>query len=172
MDRKTFWVVFDGLLMGVLVLAILVVTLWQGGNWLAFAPPGIGIVLFLGITLLGHYADPDIADAAIRHGLAAGFVGSYLTALGFSITGATRFEPSLVKNLTWVIGVIVTFYFGTTTASQMMRWRGARLPNLGPPPPPPMPPGWSPNPPPGWPPVAAPPPPRPGPGAPGGPQKP
>jgi hypothetical protein len=153
---KTFWILFGGLSTGLAAMAILVVTLWQGGNWLAFAVPGVGIVLFLGITFLGHYADPDVADAAIRHGLAAGFVGAYLTVLGFSISGATKFDPSLVKNLTWVVGIVVTFYFGSTTATQMLKWR-----SLGPrnavPPPPPMPPGWSPNPPAGWPPMSPPP---------------
>jgi hypothetical protein len=110
---------FGGLATGGGALVIVGLTLAKGGNWLAFAIPGVGIVLFLGVALLGRYAEPANAEAAIRHGLAAGFLGAYLTVLGFSLTDAA-FDPSLVKNLTWVVGVVVTFYFGSTTVSQFI----------------------------------------------------
>jgi hypothetical protein len=80
-------------------LLIVGLTLAKGGDWLAFAFRA--------------------SEAAIRHGLAAGFVGAYLTVLGFSLTDAA-FTPSLVKHLTWVVGVVVTFYFGSTTVSEFI----------------------------------------------------
>jgi hypothetical protein len=110
---------FGGLATGGVSLGILIACLAEGGGWYAFAVPGVGIVLFLGFTMLSHFRHPDQAEAAMRHGLAAGFVGVYFTVLGFSLltTDAgtpVEFDQSLVKYLTVAVGAIVTAYFGVS----------------------------------------------------------
>jgi hypothetical protein len=119
MSKQTAVVLFGGLTTGGSALGILIACLAEGGDWLGFAVPGVGIVLMLGVALLGHYSEIVSSEAAMRHGLAASFVGVYFTVLGFSVSGAATFSSSLVKNLTWVVGVVVTFYFGATTAIQL-----------------------------------------------------
>ena len=119
MSKKTAIVLFGGLTTAGSALGILIACLAEGGDWLGFAVPGVGIVLLLGVALLGHYSETVSAESAMRHGLAAGFVGVYFTVLGFSVSGAAAFSSSLVKNLTWVVGIVVTFYFGATTAIQL-----------------------------------------------------
>jgi hypothetical protein len=118
-SRKTAIVLFGGLTTAGSALGILIACLAEGGDWLGFAVPGVGIVLLLGVALLGHYSETVSAESAMRHGLAAAFVGVYFTVLGFSVSGAAEFSSSLVKNLTWVVGIVVTFYFGATTAIQL-----------------------------------------------------
>ncbi|MFL5912625.1 MAG: hypothetical protein ACJ768_18910 [Gaiellaceae bacterium] len=122
---SSFWVVLGGgLATGVCSLGFLALCLFEGGDWLAFAVPLVGIVLFLGFTMLGHYTEPDQAEAAIKHGIAAGFVGAYFTVLGLShlsTGGAALFDPSLVKYLTVAVGAIVSFYFGATAAVQIAK---------------------------------------------------
>jgi hypothetical protein len=117
--RTTAVVLFGGFTTGGCALGILIACLAEGGDWLGFAVPGVGIVLLLGVSLLGHYSQVVSSEAAMRHGLAAAFVGVYFTVLGFSVSDAAKFSASLVKNLTWVVGVVVTFYFGATTAIQL-----------------------------------------------------
>jgi hypothetical protein len=119
MNKQALVVLGGGLATGGSALGILIACLDNEGNWLGFAVPGVGIVLFLGVALLGHYVETVNAEAAMRHGLAAAFMGAYLTVLGFSVSGAATFSSSLVKNLTWVMGVVVSFYFGSSTAVQL-----------------------------------------------------
>jgi hypothetical protein len=121
--QKGLTVVFGGLVTGGAALGILIACLDKEGNWYAFAPPGVGIVLFIGMTMLSHYRHPDLADAAIKHGLAAAFVGVYFTILGFSTLktddGKTLiFNPSLVNYLTVAVGAIVTAYFGVAAVTE------------------------------------------------------
>jgi hypothetical protein len=113
---------FGCLATGVVALAILAVCLDEGGNWYAFSVPAVGIVLFLGFAMLGHYLHEEYSEAAMKHGLAAGFVGVYFTALGLSLVktkaGTTlAFDPSLLKYLTVAVGAIVTAYFGAAAVT-------------------------------------------------------
>jgi uncharacterized membrane protein len=118
------WITFSGCLaMGVAALGVLIACLAEGGNWYAFAAPGVGIVLFLGFAMLGHYLHPEYAEAAVKHGIAAGFVGVYFTVLGLSMlnigaTNTVALDPSLVKYLTVAVGAIVTAYFGATALAE------------------------------------------------------
>lgn len=124
-NTRDFWVVLGGgLATGLVSLGLLAICLWQGGDWLAFSVPEVGIILFLGISMLGHYTRPDQAEAAIKHGLAASFVGAYFTVLGLShlsTKGAEMFSPSLVRYLTVAVGAVVSFYFGATAAVQIAK---------------------------------------------------
>src|SRR4029077_10681198 len=57
MSRKTAIVLFGGLTTAGSALGILIACLAEGGDWLGFAVPGVGIVLLLGVALLGHYSE-------------------------------------------------------------------------------------------------------------------
>ena len=80
----------------------------------------IGVITFIGVLLLTNYLshDPELAKKEMRKAIAASFTMVYLVFLalvvfGETSAGETELAKSIVGHFTWVVGIIVTFYFGS-----------------------------------------------------------
>lgn len=122
--RAIFWGALALGLVGLLIiggsLALNIYVERLGRSPLAFAVAAEGVVFFLGVLMLGHFTalETGRAESAMRHAIAAGFFASYVTLLGLYsfIEEFTQAElaRTLVNNFTYLMGIIVAFYFGST----------------------------------------------------------
>jgi cytochrome c biogenesis protein CcdA len=92
----------------------------------ALAISCVGVITFAGVLAFCNYlsADKDIAKKEIRKALAASIVLVYLSLLPLVLFGTdssggedividSAAAESLMKHFTWVVGIVVTFYFGS-----------------------------------------------------------
>lgn len=105
------------------------------------ALPGIGIITFLGILVLCHNRNgrAGFNKAEMRCAIAATFMVVYFTMLGvllFSGMEPSQSATTLINNFTYLVGVVVVFYFGSTAvvehATAKYRRIGAGLNNQTP----------------------------------------
>ena len=125
-EKKTDW---EERKVGVTVIAFLVVVLdvlalalgtLTDTVPIALSLGCIGIITFIGVLMLTNYLSHDLALAKkeMRKALAASFTMVYLIFLalvvfGESSTVETETAKTIVGHFTWVVGVIITFYFGS-----------------------------------------------------------
>jgi hypothetical protein len=85
-----------------------------------FALSGIGVITFLGILVLSHRSGHrGFSTGEMRSAIAATFMVVYFTMLGilmFFYSDLPKAAPTLVKNFTYLVGVVIAFYFGSTAA--------------------------------------------------------
>ena len=126
MKEKTNW---EKRKTGVTVIALLVVALdilaLALGTLIDAVPIAlslgcIGIITFVGVLMLTNYLSHDLgfAKKEMRKALAASFTMVYLIFLALVVFGETSAEETelaktIVGHFTWVVGVIITFYFGS-----------------------------------------------------------
>jgi hypothetical protein len=79
---------------------------------------GIGVITFLGILVLSHRSGHrGFSTGEMRSAIAATFMVVYFTMLGilmFFYSHLPPMAPTLVKNFTYLVGVVIAFYFGST----------------------------------------------------------
>lgn len=126
MKEKTNW---EKRKTGVTVIALLVVALdilaLALGTLIDAVPIAlslgcIGIITFVGVLMLTNYLSHDLgfAKKEMRKALAASFTMVYLIFLALVVFGETSAEETelaktIVGHFTWVVGGIITFYFGS-----------------------------------------------------------
>jgi hypothetical protein len=125
-ENKTDW---EKRKTGVTVIALLVVALdilaLSLGTLIDAVPIAlsigcIGIITFVGVLMLTNYLSHnlDFAKKEMRKALAASFTMVYLIFLALVVFGEastveTETAKTIVGHFTWVVGVIITFYFGS-----------------------------------------------------------
>jgi hypothetical protein len=87
------------------------------------AVSGIGVITFLGILVLSHRSGhPGFSTGEMRSAMAAAFMVVYFTMLGilmFFYGKLPEMAPTLIKNFTYLVGVVIAFYFGSTAAVEL-----------------------------------------------------
>jgi hypothetical protein len=82
------------------------------------AVSGIGVITFLGILVLSHRSGHrGFSTGEMRSAIAATFMVVYFTMLGilmFFYGKLPEMAPTLIKNFTNLMGVVIAFYFGST----------------------------------------------------------
>ncbi len=98
-------------------LALLFVFTRIGGIFMALA--GVGIVTFLGVLALADYVsiEPSVSTGEMRSAIASSIVVLYLVVIALTFSGQvpaeTAIATTLINNFTWVVGIVVVFYFGS-----------------------------------------------------------
>jgi hypothetical protein len=122
------WV--GGLDLGLVLLMLIsweVPILWNnlGFGVSVLAVSGIGVITFLGILVLSHRSGHrGFSTSEMRSAMAATFMVVYFTMLGilmFCYSKLPLMAPTLIKNFTYLMGVVIAFYFGSTAAVEHAR---------------------------------------------------
>lgn len=92
----------------------------------------VGIITFVGILTLSNYLsqDPNLAKREVRKAIAASFTLVYLVLLAlvvFSPTNVvdanTELVETIVGHFTWIVGIIIIFYFGSRSVDAFLKYR-------------------------------------------------
>jgi hypothetical protein len=119
-----------GLDLGLVLLMLIsweVPILWNnlGFGVSVLAVSGIGVITFLGILVLSHRSGHrGFSTGEMRSAMAATFMVVYFTMLGvlmFCYSELPLMAPTLIKNFTYLMGVVIAFYFGSTAAVEHAR---------------------------------------------------
>lgn len=91
----------------------------------------VGVITFIGVLLLSNYLsrDPSLAKKEMRKAIAASFTLVYLSLLAVTVFGGlsaseTELAKTIVGHFTWVIGIIVAFYFGSRAVEEALKRKG------------------------------------------------
>jgi hypothetical protein len=110
--------------------AVVFLGAWFDDSWgLGFAVPMSGFVLFLSVLILGYWWGEKRGNEqrwAIRDALASGFFAAYFTLLGLSLgvqTQQSDIVKTLVSNFTYLMGVIIVFYFGSKAVTEYIQMK-------------------------------------------------
>jgi len=93
----------------------------------------IGIVTFIGVLALSNYLsqDPELAKKEMRKAIAASFTLVYLVFLALvvfseDLLAETELAKTVVGHFTWVVGIIIVFYFGSRSVEEYLKRKEAK----------------------------------------------
>ena len=88
----------------------------------------VGVITFVGVLVLSNYLsrDPELAKNEMRKAIAASFTLVYLVFLALVVFGETSVSETelartVVGHFTWIVGIIVIFYFGSRLVQEFLR---------------------------------------------------
>jgi cation transport ATPase len=91
---------------------------------------GIGLVTFFGILLTANYMSgtSPFNTGEIRKAITGSFIAVYFTFLpavtfGGSIIPSGEPVKTIISNFTWIVGLIIVFYFGSRTVEEYVKSR-------------------------------------------------
>ena len=116
---------------GVLDLVIVFLgTFPKTAKWftLAWSIGSLGVVTFLGIFMLENFVGTDTKPGTVvgvRDSITATFMIVYFAVLGLALSGSSDIASSdiaksLIGNFTYLAGIVVIFYFGSKTVSDVL----------------------------------------------------
>ena len=114
----------------IVVLDILALALGtiMGAVPIAFSIGCVGVITFVGILTLSNYLsrDPELAKREIRKAIAASFTLVYLVLLALVVftrvsAANTGLAETIVGHFTWVVGIIIVFYFGSRSVEEYIK---------------------------------------------------
>lgn len=89
---------------------------------------GIGLVTFFGIILTANYMSgtSPFNTGEIRKAITGSFIAVYFTFLPAVTFGGSMIpsgEPikTIINNFTWIVGLIIVFYFGSRTVEEYVK---------------------------------------------------
>ena len=90
----------------------------------------VGVITFVGVLVLSNYLshDPELAKKEIRKAIAASFTLVYLVFLALVVFGEafpaeTELAKTVVGHFTWIVGIIMVFYFGSRSVEEYLKRR-------------------------------------------------
>ncbi len=97
----------------------------------------VGIVTFIGILALANYVsiDPRISTGEMRSAITASIIVVYLVVIAFSFTDEKNISETaktVIQHFTWVVGVVVIFYFGSKGVLQYLEAKNKTDTNTAP----------------------------------------
>jgi hypothetical protein len=114
-------------LIDLLILPIIVTVLGIPLQWIFI---GIGIVTFFGTVLIVNYMSgtSPLDSGEIRKALTAAVITVYLTFVPLISFGSIQIPAqgavkTIVENFTWIVGIIVIFYFVTRAVEEYAKIR-------------------------------------------------
>jgi len=85
----------------------------------------VGIITFIGVLTFANYLshDPDLTKREMRKAIAASFALVYLVFLALVVFHSnflyeTKLAETVVGHFTWIVGIIIVFYFGSRTLEE------------------------------------------------------
>ncbi len=85
---------------------------------------GIGVITFFGTLMLANYlsGSADLNKGEIRKAITASFIAVYFVLV--SLFSFSEFNPSnlaetIIGHFTYLVGIIVVFYFGSSTVRDL-----------------------------------------------------
>jgi len=103
-------------------ICLLAVFTYFGNVFLAVA--SIGIVTFVGVLALADYVSiaPSVSTGEMRSAITASIMVVYMVFAAFAFSGAafasTALASTVIQNFTYVVGIVVIFYFGSKAVLQ------------------------------------------------------
>jgi NADH:ubiquinone oxidoreductase subunit 6 (subunit J) len=93
---------------------------------------GVGVVVFFGVLFLPREGDEaGLSDHAMRHAIAAAFFAVFLALLSIGVFheewNKSAIGTKLADDLTKWFGVVVAFYFTSTAAVEIVKFRETQL---------------------------------------------
>jgi uncharacterized membrane protein YcaP (DUF421 family) len=86
----------------------------------------VGVITFIGTLVFTNYlsGDAELAKKELRKAITAAFTLVYLVFLGLVVFGdtfgeETELAKTVVGHFTWIVGIIITFYFGSRIVESM-----------------------------------------------------
>jgi len=75
----------------------------------------VGIVTFLGVLALADYVSVEhsVSTGEMRAAMTASITVVYLVMLALTFSGATLPDSPIIEHFSWVVGVVIVFYFGS-----------------------------------------------------------
>ena len=119
-----------GIALSIVALDILVLTL---GTIIDIIPIAlsigcVGIITFVGVLTLSNYLsrDPELAKREMRKAIAASFTLVYLALLALVVFSKdpladTELAKTIVGHFTWIVGIIIIFYFGSRSVEEYLK---------------------------------------------------
>lgn len=112
----------------IIVLDIAAIALGVTGTVsVALSVGAVGVITFIGVLILANYLsrDPELAKKEMRKAIAASFTLVYLVLLGLVVFTETpgadaELASTVVGHFTWVVGIIIIFYFGSRTIEEYL----------------------------------------------------
>lgn len=93
----------------------------------------VAVITFTGVLVLTNYLsrDPELAKREIRKSIAAAFTLVYLLLLGLVVFGrsfvaSTELAETIVGHFTWVVGIIIIFYFGSRSVEEYLKGKNSK----------------------------------------------
>ena len=88
----------------------------------------VGVITFVGVLTLSNYlsCDPELHKREMRKAIAASFTLVYLSLLplilsGKTLSAETELAKTIVGHFTWIIGIIIIFYFGSRSVEEYLK---------------------------------------------------
>jgi len=88
----------------------------------------VGVITFVGVLTLSNYLsrDPELARKEMRKAIAASFTLVYLALLALVVFNEdsiadTELAKTVVGHFTWVVGIIIIFYFGSRSVDEYLK---------------------------------------------------
>ncbi len=88
----------------------------------------VGVITFVGMLTLSNYLsrDPGLAKREVRKAIAAAFTLVYLIFLALVIFSEaspadTELAKTVVGHFTWIVGIIIIFYFGSRSVEEYLK---------------------------------------------------
>jgi cation transport ATPase len=86
----------------------------------------VGVITFIGVLVLVNHLshDPELAKKEMRKAIAASFTLVYLAVLAYVLSGTltanTELAETVVRHFTWIVGIIIVFYFGSRLGEKLI----------------------------------------------------
>lgn len=88
----------------------------------------VGVITFVGMLTLSNYLsrDPGLAKREVRKAIAAAFTLVYLVLLALVVFNEaspveTELAKTVVGHFTWIVGIIIIFYFGSRSLEEYLK---------------------------------------------------
>ena len=88
----------------------------------------VGVITFVGVLTLSNYLsrDPELAKKEVRKAIAASFTLVYLVLLALVLfseasSADTELAKTVVGHFTWIVGIIIIFYFGSRSLEEYLK---------------------------------------------------
>ena len=123
------------LLMALAIVVLDIVVLALGTIWsavpIAFSTGCVGVITFIGVLMLSNYLshDPELAKKEVRKAITASFTLVYLVLLALVVftkvpDANAELAKTIVGHFTWIVGIIIIFYFGSRTVEEYLKRKG------------------------------------------------
>jgi cobalamin synthase len=93
----------------------------------------VGVITFIGVLTLSNYlsSDPELAKKEMRKAIAASFTLVYLVFLALVVfsedfIAETELAETVVGHFTWIVGIIMIFYFGSRSLEEYLKRKEKR----------------------------------------------
>lgn len=122
---NSFRMVLMLVVIDLIILPLLVWLLKIPTSWIFI---GIGIITFFGVLVISNYLSDTspLNSGEIRKAVTSSFVVTYFVLVSMVTLGSVNLpgdEPvkTIVTNFTWIVGVIVIFYFGSRAVEEYVK---------------------------------------------------